>query len=113
MLGCTDNIDTVDWFESYSTDKFYWNPSKPEPLFERLDLESILEYEKSLADSKDNESSPDVADIGDGLIEFEDFVKVEMRTERFCLLMIIPMQTNYLLFRFKMALILQELYVLV
>jgi len=80
MLGCTDNIDTVDWFESYSTDKFYWNPSKPEPLFERLDLESILEYEKSLADSKDNESSPDVADIGDGLIEFEDFVKVEMRT---------------------------------
>ena len=43
-------------------------------------LESILEYEKSLADSKDNESSPDVADIGDGLIEFEDFVKVEMRT---------------------------------
>ena len=80
ILGCTDNIDTVDWFESYSTDKFYWNPSKPEPLFERLDLESILEYEKSLADSKDNESSPDVADIGDGLIEFEDFVKVEMRT---------------------------------
>ena len=49
-------------------------------MFERLDLELILEYEKSLVDSKDNESPPDVDNLGDGLIDFEDFIKVEMRT---------------------------------
>ena len=80
MLGCTDNIDTVDWLESFSTDKFYWNAEEPSPLFERLDLELILDYEKSLVDSKDNESPPDVDNLGDGLIDFEDFIKVEMRT---------------------------------
>tara|TARA_Y100001970_G_scaffold26096_2_gene31246 strand:- start:11311 stop:13515 length:2205 start_codon:yes stop_codon:yes gene_type:complete len=80
MLGCTDNIDTVDWLESFSNDKFYWNADEPSPLFERLDLELILDYEKSLVDSKDNESLPDVDNVGDGLIDFEDFVKVEMRT---------------------------------
>ena len=80
MLGCADDIDSVPWLESFDSETFSWNDSKPTPLFVRLDLESILEHEMSLADSKDNESTPDEANSGDGLIEFEDFVKVEMRT---------------------------------
>ena len=80
MLGYSEDIDTVNWLDSFDSDKFSWNNENPNPLFERLDLESILEHEKSLADSKDNESPPDEDDTGDGLIDFEDFVKVEMRT---------------------------------
>ena len=80
LLGCTEDIDTVGWLDSFNSDTFSWNKDPPSPLFERLDLESILEHEKSLADSKDNESSPVEGNSGDGLIDFEDFVKVEMRT---------------------------------
>ena len=83
MLGCTEDIDSVSWLDSYSDNSFSWNSSKPNPLFERLDLESILKHEKSLADeedSKDNESKPTQRGSGDDLIDYEDFVKVEMRT---------------------------------
>ena len=80
MLGYSQDIDTVNWLDAFNSDEFSWNNKSPNPLFERLELESILEHEKSLADSKDNESSPDEDDTGDGLIDFEDFVKVEMRT---------------------------------
>ena len=80
MLGCADNIDNVDWLDSFNCSTFSWNDDKPNPLFDRLDLESILEHEKSFVDSKDNESSPDEDNLGDGQIDFEDFVKVEMRT---------------------------------
>ena len=80
MLGCTEDIDNIDWLDSYRSNTFAWNDEEPYPLFERLDIESILKHEKSLADSKDNESSPDEKNTGDGQIDFEDFVKVEMRT---------------------------------
>lgn len=80
MLGCTEDIDTVLWLDSFNSTTFSWNNSKPEPLFERLDLDSILEHELSIADSNVNESKPHEIDSGDGLIEFEDFIKVEMRT---------------------------------
>ncbi len=80
MLGYSQDIDTVNWLDAFNSDEFSWNNKNPNPLFERLELESILEHEKSLADSKDNESSPDEDYSGDGLIDFEDFVKVEMRT---------------------------------
>tara|TARA_B100001750_G_scaffold245701_1_gene265995 strand:+ start:2040 stop:4253 length:2214 start_codon:yes stop_codon:yes gene_type:complete len=83
MLGCTEDIDSVSWLESFSDNSFTWNPSNPNPLFQRLDLESILSYEKSLADevdSKDNESTPTQGGLGDDLIDYEDFAKVEMRT---------------------------------
>ena len=61
--------------------KLFWNPQTPVPLFSRLDLDDILEREHSLVDSKDNDESPDPND-GGGYIDFEDFMKVEMRTGR-------------------------------
>lgn len=85
MLGNSEDIDTVSWIDAFSSETFSWNSDDPSPLFQRLDLESILNHEKSLVDdedSKDNESEPDQTESGDGLIEFEDFVKVEMRTGR-------------------------------
>lgn len=80
MLGNESDIDKVLWEESMDTEsELYWNQEKPEPLFTRLDLEEILERENSLADSKDNDESPG-PDDGGGYIDFEDFMKVEMRT---------------------------------
>jgi methionyl-tRNA synthetase len=80
MLGNESDIDKVLWDESMDTEsELYWNPEKPEPLFTRLDLEEILGRENSLADSKDNDESPCPND-GGGYIDFEDFMKVEMRT---------------------------------
>ena len=80
MLGNESDIDKVLWEESMDTEsELYWNSEKPEPLFTRLDLEEILERENSLVDSKDNDESPS-PDDGDGYIDFEDFMKVEMRT---------------------------------
>ena len=59
----------------------FWNQETPEPLFSRLELDEILERENSLIDSKDNDESPLPNDRG-GYIDFEDFMKVEMRTGR-------------------------------
>ena len=55
--------------------------TKPEPLFSRLDLADILKSESRLVDSKDNETSIKPIEKG-GNIDFEDFMKVEMRTGR-------------------------------
>jgi len=85
MLGYSEDLDGVSWIDAFSSEEFSWNSEEPSPLFQRLDLESILNHEKSLVDdidSKDNESEPDQTKSGVGLIEFEDFVKVEMRTGR-------------------------------
>ena len=80
MMGNDWNIDTVLWEDSMETEtKLCWNGTKPEPLFTRLDLEEILKSESKLVDSKDNETSIKPEDNG-GSIEFEDFMKVEMRT---------------------------------
>ena len=82
MLGNEADIDNVLWEDSMDMEtSLFWNPEKPEPLFSRLDLEEILERENSLADSKDNDESPD-PNAGGGYIDFEDFMKVEMRTGR-------------------------------
>ena len=60
MLGNEADIDNVLWEDSMDMEtSLFWNPEKPEPLFSRLDLEEILERENSLADSKDNDESPD------------------------------------------------------
>ena len=82
MMGIESDIDLVLWDHSMDTESdLSWNPDKPEPLFSRLDLDEILARESSLADSKDNddEAGPD---DGGGYIDFEDFMKVEMRTGR-------------------------------
>ena len=82
MMGIQSDIDHVLWEDSIDVESdLSWNPEKPEPLFSRLDLDEILARESSLADSKDNDddTSPD---DGGGYIDFEDFMKVEMRTGR-------------------------------
>ena len=82
MLGNESNIDAILLEDSMNgTEPLSWNPEAPNPLFTRLDLEEILESEESLSDSKDNDSSPSRENGGD-YIDFEDFMKVEMRTGR-------------------------------
>ena len=86
MLGEDDDIDTILWDEAFTHDDLNWNPDKPSPLFRRLDLDDIMATELALAkdvpDSKVNESDTVPEDSGDDYIEFEDFMKVEMKTGR-------------------------------
>ena len=80
MMGNDWNIDTVLWEESMETEtQLCWQDTKPKPLFSRLDLEDILKTESRLEDSKDNVIRITPKDKG-GSIDFEDFMKVEMRT---------------------------------
>jgi len=82
MMGIASDIDNVLWEDSMDTESsLSWNPENPEPLFSRLDLEEILARESSLADSKDNDDDAR-PDNGGGYIDFEDFMKVDMRTGR-------------------------------
>ena len=86
MLGEDNDIDTILWDEAFTYDDLNWNPDKPSPLFRRLDLDDIMETELALAkdvsDSKVNESDTVPEDSGGDYIEFEDFMKVEMKTGR-------------------------------
>ena len=50
-----------------------WNDANPKPLFQRLDLDEILKNEGGVAESQQEEVN---------YIEFEDFLKVEMKTGR-------------------------------
>ena len=81
MMGMESDIDMVLWDDALDTQSpFSWNPSDPSPLFTMLDLDEILSRESSLAsDSKDNESK-DSPGGGGTYIDFEDFMRVEMRT---------------------------------
>ena len=82
MLGNESDIDTILLEDSMNgIEPLSWNPEKPQPLFSRLDLDEILESEESLSDSKDNDAPPGPTGGGD-YIDFEDFMKVEMRTGR-------------------------------
>ena len=82
MLGNTIDIDHVLWDDSMDVEmELCWNKNDPEPLFSRLDLDEILESEESFSDSKDNDGTPSPEDRVD-YIDFEDFMKVEMRTGR-------------------------------
>ncbi|MFL2956627.1 MAG: methionine--tRNA ligase [Marine Group II euryarchaeote MED-G36] len=81
MLGEKERLDSLTWDEAIEYESpLGWNQEKPQPLFNKLDLDEILTHEQSLAsDSNDNEAE---ASRGDGAsyIQFEDFIKVEMRT---------------------------------
>ena len=82
MLGNESDIDTILLEDSMNgIEPLSWNSKAPKPLFARLDLDDILKSEESLSDSKDNDSSPSPENGGD-YIDFEDFMKVEMRTGR-------------------------------
>ena len=80
MLGGSDDLENTLWDDALDfTGDMGWNESSPEPLFSRLDLDEILTYEMSLA----NDISDDPLENDDkegGYIDFEDFMKVEMKT---------------------------------
>ena len=79
MLGEERNIDDILFEDSFNFDSdFYWNNEKPKPLFERLDIDDILEREKLIAGADADKLEVIEEDVN--YIDFEDFMKVEMRT---------------------------------
>ena len=79
MLGEERNIDDILFEDSFNSDShFYWNNEKPKPLFERLDIDDILEREKLIAGTDADKLEVTEEDVN--YIDFEDFMKVEMRT---------------------------------
>ena len=80
MLGENIELNNLLWDNSLDlTSHLSWNDEPPEPLFKRLDLDEIISHELSLAN--DNNDDPVEGDNkGADYIEFEDFMKVEMKT---------------------------------
>ena len=79
MLGEDTVIDNILFEDSFSFDNdFSWNSDKPKPLFNRLEIEEILEREKLIAGSSADDKEVKEEDVN--YIDFEDFMKVEMKT---------------------------------
>ena len=80
MLGEKTDLDSQLWDSStdYSME-LEWSGVSPEPLFSRLDLDEILTHEMSLANDI-NEDPVENDKEGADYIDFEDFMKVEMKT---------------------------------
>jgi methionyl-tRNA synthetase len=79
MMGEESSMDNILFEESFNFDNnFSWNKDKPKPLFNRLDLEQILEREKLIAGSDTDGKEDNNEDVN--YIDFEDFMKVEMKT---------------------------------
>ena len=74
MCGIAAYIGNENAFDFSS--KISWNADKPMPLFTRLDIENILEREKSIAGKVNVPADIEEKDVK--YIEFEDFMKVEM-----------------------------------
>ena len=80
MLGENMELNNLLWDNSLDlTSKLCWNGKTPEPLFKRLDLEDIINHELSLANDNNKDPS-DNDNKGADYIDFEDFMKVEMKT---------------------------------
>ena len=80
MLGEKIELNNLLWDNSLDlTSKLCWNGKTPEPLFKRLDLEDIISHELSLANDNNKDPS-DNYNKGADYIDFEDFMKVEMKT---------------------------------
>ena len=85
MLGNENDIDNVLLKNSMNIDsKLYWNSDKPTALFKKLDLENIIKSETSLSNSIDK-LDDSVNNGGSDYINFEDFLKVEMKTGKIVL----------------------------
>ena len=85
MLGNENDIDNVLLKNSMNIDsKLYWNSDKPTALFKKLDLENIVKSETSLSNSIDK-LDDSVNNGGSDYINFEDFLKVEMKTGKIVL----------------------------
>ena len=79
MMGEENNMDDILYEDAFNFDDiFSWNGDKPKPLFYRLDIEQILEREKLIAGS--DTDGKEVNDEDVNYIDFEDFMKVEMKT---------------------------------
>ena len=94
MLGENGNVSECSWFESINWDaELKWNLEEPKPLFQRLDLEKIIEEEKSLVDGIIEPKNNDIGHTIKGgkkmkdkekiegikYVDFETFMKVELR----------------------------------
>ena len=84
MMGETEDIDDALWDDAFNFDiGMSWTDNKPKPLFKKLDLEEIIQREESIAinfDSNDEDVSTTANIKESDFINFEDFMKVEMRT---------------------------------
>jgi len=84
MMGETEDIDNVLWDDAFDFNHtMSWTDNKPKPLFKKLDLDEIIKREESIAnnfDSNDEDISTTAITKDSDYINFEDFMKVEMRT---------------------------------
>jgi methionyl-tRNA synthetase len=84
MIGEQRLIDHLLWDDAFSyNEHLTWNPQHPIPLFKKLDIDEILKIETNIANDfndKDEEGSMDALNEESDYIDFEDFMKVEMRT---------------------------------
>ena len=99
-LGQTGDVSQISWDSAIDWNApMTWNNTKPEPLFQRLDLEEILASEQSLADSSEPKEQPahtvkggkknknksteetkmTEAPEGIAYLDFETFMKVDLR----------------------------------
>jgi methionyl-tRNA synthetase len=79
MMGEGINIDEILYEDAFDFNNiFSWNADKPQPLFNRLDIEQILEREKLIAGVDTDNKEINDEDVN--YIDFEDFMKVEMKT---------------------------------
>ena len=99
-LGQTGDVSNIPWDSAIDwTIPMTWNDAKPEPLFQRLDLEEILASEQSLVDSSESTDDTDhtvkggkkknttkentkmtEAPEGIAYLDFETFMEVDLRT---------------------------------
>jgi len=95
MLGESGDVSEESWFSAIAWDsEIRWNSKTPKPLFERLDLENIIEEEKALVSEPEEEKSNSVVHSikggkkvkkmsgnieGIAYVDFETFMKVELR----------------------------------
>ena len=81
MLGEISNIDNVLWQDAMLFDyELSWNEERPNALFKKLDLKKIIEREDMIADEYNNEGKTSAEVKGSEYIQFDDFMKVEMKT---------------------------------
>ncbi len=83
MLGEEDDIDSVLWLNSLDISvPLSWSGAKPSPLFSQIDLESIISTEESLSSDSNVLESETTPDDGGNYINFDDFMKIDMRIGR-------------------------------
>ncbi len=84
MIGEKSDLDNSIWDHAFKFEEILsWNASKPYPLFKKLDLEEIMNQENVIANEfneKDKKTTTTAIDEESDYMDFEDFLKVEMRT---------------------------------